>query len=100
MQKGRRKYIRVRKKMTKKKGKNELGKKNKNKKIKRRKGERHIPMNLASRGTFSSSSESEILFRDRFIVQVLKDVLRPPRRQVHIRSTCGRVGNGRRGNNR
>ena len=27
-----------------------------------RKGERHIPMNLASGGTFSSSSELEILF--------------------------------------
>ena len=27
-----------------------------------RKGERHIPMNSASGGTFSSSSESEILF--------------------------------------
>ena len=31
------------------------------KKKKKRKGERHIPMNSASRGTFSSLSELEIL---------------------------------------
>ena len=39
------------------------------------------------------------LLQDRFIVRVLKDVLRPLRRQVHIRTTFGRAGNGKRGNN-
>ena len=39
------------------------------------------------------------LLRDRFIIWVLKDVLRPLRRQVHIRTTCGRVGDGRMSNN-
>ena len=38
------------------------------------------------------------LLHDRFIVRVLKDVLRPLRGQVHIRSMCGRARNGRRGN--
>ena len=36
--------------------------------------------------------------QDRFIVRVLKDVLKPLRGQVHIRSTYGRARNGRRGN--
>ena len=39
------------------------------------------------------------LLQDRFIIRVLKDVLRPLGRQVHISTTCGRDGNGKRGNN-
>ena len=38
------------------------------------------------------------LLQDKFIVRVLKDVLRPLRGQVHIKSTCSRAGNGRRDN--
>ena len=38
------------------------------------------------------------LLQDMFDIRVLKDILRPLKGQVYIRSTCGRARNGRWGN--
>ena len=64
-----------------------------------KKRKRHIPMNSVLELALSSSLDPEILFfYDRLIVRILKNVLRPLRRQVHIRPANGKTRDGRRGN--
>ena len=88
--------MRVRKKMTKKRGKNELGKKKKKNRKEGRKAHTH-EFGLGGNILFFIRIRNPLL-QDRFIIRVLKDVLRPLKGQVYIRSTCGRARNGRWGN--
>ena len=86
--------MRVRKKMTKKRGKNELGK-NKNWK-EGRKAHTH-EFGLGGNTPLVIKIINPLL-QDMFVIRVLKDILRPLKGQVYIRSTCGRARNGRWGN--